>query len=83
MKIEKEMEYFQKKKEKLLKDIHFLYLDLKNISNLDFLFEISQNMDNALTTINDINILTKKFENLVNETNDTRTNLVNIQSNLQ
>ena len=40
-------------------------------------------MDNALTTINDINILTKKFENLVNETNDTRTNLVNIQSNLQ
>ena len=83
MKIEKEMEYFQKKKEKLLKDIHFLYLELKNISNLDFLFEISQNMDNALTTINDINILTKKFENLVNETNDTRTNLVNIQSNLQ
>lgn len=83
MKIEKEIDYFKKKKEKLLKDIHFLYVELKKISNLDFLFEISQNMDNALTTLNDMNILIKKFENLVNETNDIRTNLVNIESNLQ
>ena len=51
-------------------------------SNVDYLYEISQNMDNALKLFNEINRLTTKLNDLVRDSNDTRISLVNIQSHL-
>ena len=51
-------------------------------SNVDYLYEISQNMDNALKIFNEISTLTNKLSDLVRDSNDTRISLVNIQSHL-
>ena len=80
-KLQKEIDGLTKEKERLIKDIHFLNIEMKK-SNVDYLYEISQNMDNALKIFNEISTLTNKLSDLVRDSNDTRISLVNIQSHL-